>query len=162
MQELASVVVSIASCYIDSALNGASSVHHASPIQRWNARSEPLLVVQVEDVYLISFSSLALQASTSCHNDHALCDYAHSEMNELVAIIMHGLKFGHFHPVLVGRVCELCHENWLAMFEVVERVSCHYGSSVLSEPVGIFNPLALVLLTRRFNHKQAMLELVAR
>lgn len=83
-------------------------------------------------------------------------------MNELVAIIIHGLKLGHFHPVLVSRVCELCHENWLAMFEVVERVSCHDGSSVFSEPVGIFNPLALVLFTRRFNHKQAVLELVAR
>ena len=162
VQELASVVVSIASRHIDSALNGASSVHHASPIKRWNARSEPLLVIQIEDVHLISLSSLALHASAACDNDHALCDYAHSEMNELVAIIMHGLKLGHFHPVLVGRVRKLCHENWLAMFEVVERVSSHDGCSILSKPVGIFNPLALILLSRRFYHKQAVLELVAR
>ena len=80
VKELARVVITIASRYIDSALNGASSVHHARPIERWNACSEPLLVVQVEDVHLVSLSSLALHASAARDNDHALSDGAHSEM----------------------------------------------------------------------------------
>ena len=75
---------------------------------------------------------------------------------------MHGLELGHLHPVFVSGVRELCHEDWLAMFEVVERVSCHDRCGVFSEPVRVFNALAIVFLSRGFYHEQAVLELVAR